>query len=79
MTARQLECIKAVGGGESSGALVGASVGASVAPALTGIPFVGWILGGWITMFGQEQGAQVGGDIAAMLEQCEEEIEAVDK
>ena len=79
LTARQLECIKAVGGGESSGALVGASVGAAVAPALTSIPFVGWILGGWITMFGQEQGAEIGGDIASMMEQCESELEGLDK
>ena len=79
LTAKQLECIKAVGGGENSGALVGASLGATVAPALTSIPFVGWIAAGWVTMFGQEQGAEIGGDIAAMLEQCESELESIDK
>ena len=57
-------CIKAVGGGEQSGRLVGTSVGAAAAPAVSGIPFVGWLAAGWIAMFGGNQGAEIGGNMA---------------
>ena len=63
-TARTEACIKAVGGGEQSGRLVGTSVGAAAAPALSGIPFVGWLAAGWVAMFGGNQGAEIGGNMA---------------
>ena len=63
-TARTEACIKAVGGGEQSGRLVGTSVGAAAAPAVSGIPFVGWLAAGWIAMFGGNQGAEIGGGMA---------------
>ena len=63
-TARTEACIKAVGGGEQSGRLVGTSVGAAAAPAVSGIPFVGWLAAGWIAMFGGNQGAEIGGNMA---------------
>ena len=73
LTAKKLECIKAEGGGESTGAMVGASVASGViAPALTGIPYIGWLAAGWATMFGQKQGAQIGGDIATMIANCDD-------
>ena len=37
-------CIKAIGGAEGTGRLVGTSIGASAAPAVSGIPFIGWVL-----------------------------------
>ena len=61
LTAKQLECIKAAGSGESTGAMVGAGVVGSVAPALTAIPYVGWLASGWAVMFGQEKGAEIEG------------------
>ena len=66
-TARTESCIKAVGGGEQSGRLVGTSVGAAAAPALSGIPFVGWLAAGWVAMFGGNQGAEIGGNMAKDL------------
>ena len=45
-------CIKAVGSAEGTGRLVGTSIGASAAPALSGIPFIGWVAAGWVAMFG---------------------------
>ena len=66
-TARTEACIKAVGGAEQSGRLVGSSVGAAAAPALSGIPFVGWLASGWVAMFGGNQGAEIGGNMAKGL------------
>ena len=60
-------CIKAIGSAEGTGRLVGTSVGASVAPALSGIPFVGWVAAGWVAMFGGNQGAEIGGNMAEDL------------
>ena len=57
-------CIKAIGGAEGTGRLVGSSVGAAAAPALSGIPFVGWVAAGWVTMFSGNQGAEIGGNMA---------------
>ena len=72
LTAKKLECIKAEGGGQSTGAVVGASMAATATPALTAIPFVGWVAAGWATMFGQKQGAEVGGEIAKSLNDCDD-------
>ena len=63
-SAKTAECIKAIGGAEQSGRLVGSSVGAAAAPSLSGIPFVGWLAAGWVTMFGGNQGAEIGGSMA---------------
>ncbi len=61
------------GGGEQTGRLVGTSVGTAAAPALTGIPFVGWLAAGWVAMFGGNQGADIGGNMAAdFADACEE-------
>jgi len=60
-------CIKAIGSAEGTGRLVGTSVGASAAPALSGIPFVGWVAAGWVAMFGGNQGAEIGGNMAEDL------------
>ena len=68
--ARSEECIKAEGGGESNGALVGASLGTAAAPFLTGIPYVGWLAAGWAVMFGQDMGSSVGGTIANGIKGC---------
>ena len=66
--ARQSEaCIKAIGSAEGTGRLVGTSIGASAAPALSGIPFIGWVAAGWVAMFGGNQGAEIGGGMAEDL------------
>ena len=64
-------CIKAIGGAEGTGRLVGSSIGASAAPTLSNIPFVGWVAAGWVTMFSGNQGADIGGSMAeSMSEDC---------
>ena len=67
---RTEECIKAEGGGESNGALVGASVASGFVPAVAGIPYVGWLASGWLVMFGQDVGSSVGGEIASTIKGC---------
>jgi hypothetical protein len=71
LTAQQLECIKAEGGGESTGRMVGASVGAAAAPWFTSIPYIGWVAAGWVAMFGQEKGAEIGGELATSMKDCD--------
>jgi len=65
--ARSEACIKAIGSAEGTGRLVGTSVGAAAAPALSSIPFVGWVAAGWVAMFGGNQGADIGGNMAEGL------------
>ena len=60
-------CIKAVGSAEGTGRLVGTSIGAAAAPSLSSIPFVGWVAAGWVAMFGGNQGADIGGNMAENL------------
>ena len=60
-------CIKAIGGAEGTGRLVGSSIGASAAPTLSNIPFIGWVAAGWVTMFSGNQGAEIGGTMAEDL------------
>ena len=65
--ARSEECIKAIGSAEGTGRLVGTSVGAAAAPTLSTITFVGWVAAGWVAMFGGNQGAEIGGNMAEDL------------
>ena len=60
-------CVKAIGSAEGTGRLVGTSVGAAAAPTVSGIPFVGWVVAGWVAMFGGDQGAEIGGNMAEDL------------
>ena len=64
-------CIKAIGGAEGTGRLVGSSIGTAAAPSLSSIPFVGWVAAGWVTMFSGNQGAEIGGSMAeSMSKDC---------
>ena len=58
------ECIKAIGSAEGTGRLVGTSIGAAAAPTVSTIPFVGWVVAGWVAMLGGNQGAEIGGNMA---------------
>ena len=64
---KTIACIKAIGSAEGTGRLVGTSVGAAAAPTVSNIPFVGWVVAGWVAMFGGEQGAEIGGNMAQDL------------
>ena len=60
-------CIEAIGSAKGTGRLVGTSIGASAAPSLSSLPYVGWVAAGWVAMFGGDQGANIGGNMAEDL------------
>ena len=60
-------CVKAIGSAEGTGRIVGTSVGAAAAPSLSSIPYIGWVAAGWVAMFGGNQGANIGGNMAEDL------------
>jgi len=65
MSAAQVACIEAEGGGKQTGRIVGGSIGAAAATTgLASVPYVGWVLAGAATMLGMEQGAEIGGSMA---------------
>ena len=70
LTAKQIACIKAEGSGEATGKLAAASITAPITPALTEIPYVGWLVAGFFNMFGQKQGAEIGGQMARDFQDC---------
>jgi hypothetical protein len=73
-SSRSEECIEAIGAGKGTGKMVGASVGTAVAPSLTGIPFVGWVLAGAATMMGMDAGSDIGGTmVESVSPECEVE------
>ena len=79
ISAKTEECIEARGGGKQTGKIVGGSVGAAVAPSVSSIPFVGWVLAGAATMIGMNKGADLGGDMAeGFSDACEDEVNSVE-
>ena len=70
MSAEERACIEAAGGGRSNGALVGGSVAASFAPAVSTIPYVGWLAAGWMTLLGTDLGGDIGAGVAEMVQGC---------
>ena len=66
-TQKSEACIEAVGAAKGTGRIVGTSVGAAAAPALSSVPFIGWVAAGWVAMFGGNQGAEIGGKMSQCL------------
>ena len=69
--AAEVACIKAQGGGESTGRIVGGGIGASVGTSLASVPYVGWVLAGAATMIGMDQGGEIGGTMAKDFADCD--------
>ena len=67
---KTIACIKAEGGGESTGKIVGGGVGATVGSSLASVPYVGWVLAGAATMMGMEEGGNLGADMAKLGKDC---------
>ena len=70
MSDKDIACIKVEGSGNATGRVVGASVGVKAAPVVSNIPIVGWLAAGLVTMFAQDKGSEIGGDIAKNYNDC---------
>ena len=71
----QIACLKKQGSGEGTGRLVGGSLGTAAVTqtGMASIPIIGWVLAGATTMIGMDQGAEIGGHMAAdFAKECED-------
>jgi len=69
--AKTEECIRADAGARSQGAMAGSAIAAGVAvPALSGIPYVGWLAGGWALLLGQKVGSDIGSEVGQVFNDC---------
>ena len=65
------ECIAADAGARSQGAMAGSAIAAGVAvPAVTGIPYIGWLAGGWALLLGQKAGSELGSQVGTVFNDC---------
>ena len=70
-SAKDIECIVADAGARSQGAMAGSAIAAGVgAPAVMGIPYVGWLAAGWVNLLGQNIGSSAGSLVNAAISDC---------
>jgi len=70
-SAKDIECIVADAGARSQGAMAGTSVAAGVlVPAVSSIPYVGWLASGWALLLGQNIGSAAGSTVNSMISDC---------
>ena len=68
---KSVECIVADAGARSQGAMAGSAIAAGVAvPAVVGIPYVGWLAGGWALLLGQKIGSEAGSQVGGVFNDC---------
>ena len=68
---KDIECIVADAGARSQGAMAGSAIAAGVAvPAAVGIPYVGWLAGGWALLLGQKAGSSIGSTVGSVFNDC---------
>jgi hypothetical protein len=65
------ECIRADAGARSQGAMAGTAISAGViVPAVSSIPYIGWLAGGWALLLGQKAGSELGSEIGSAFNDC---------
>ena len=70
-SAKDIECIVADAGARSQGAMAGSAIAAGVAvPALSSVPYVGWLAGGWALLLGQKVGSELGSQVGQVFNDC---------
>tara|TARA_A100001201_G_scaffold142445_1_gene140674 strand:- start:500 stop:1129 length:630 start_codon:yes stop_codon:yes gene_type:complete len=68
---KDIECIVADAGARSQGAMAGTAIsGGLLVPALSGIPYVGWLAGGWALLLGQKAGSEIGSQVGEVFNDC---------
>ena len=69
--AKTEECIRADAGARSQGAMAGTAISAGlVVPAVSSIPYVEWLAGGWALLLGQQAGSEIGSEIGSTFNDC---------
>ena len=69
--AKTEECIRADAGARSQGAMAGTAISAGlVVPAVSSIPYVGWLAGGWALLLGQKAGSEIGSEVGSVFNDC---------
>ena len=69
--AKTEECIRADAGARSQGAMAGTAISAGlIVPAVTSIPYIGWLAGGWALLLGQSAGSEIGSEIGSAFNDC---------
>jgi hypothetical protein len=69
--AKSEECIRADAGARSQGALAGTSIAAgALVPAVVGIPYIGWLAAGWVTLLGGRVGSDLGSQVGSVFNDC---------
>ena len=69
--AKSEECIRADAGARSQGAMAGTAISAGlIVPALTSIPYIGWLAGGWALLLGQKAGSEIGSEVGQVFNDC---------
>ena len=70
-SAKDIECIVADAGARSQGAMAGTSIAAGIGvPAVIGIPYVGWLAAGWVSLLGGRVGSTVGSTVGSVFNDC---------
>lgn len=70
-SAKDIECIVADAGARSQGVMAGTSIAAGlVVPAVSSIPYVGWLAGGWALLIGQRAGSELGSQVGEVFNDC---------
>ena len=70
-SAKEVECIVADAGARSQGAMAGTSIAAGlVVPAVSSIPYIGWLAGGWALLLGQQTGSELGSQVGEVFNDC---------
>jgi hypothetical protein len=66
------ECIRADAGARSQGAMAGTAISAGlIVPAVSGIPYVGWLASGWALLLGQRAGSELGSEVGKAFNDCD--------
>ena len=70
-SAKEIECIVADAGARSQGAMAGTSIAAGlVVPAVSSIPYIGWLAGGWALLLGRQAGSELGSQVGEVFNDC---------
>ena len=71
LTAREEECLVADAGARSQGAMAGSAIATGVGvPAVMGIPYVGWLAAGWVSLLGNNIGSSAGSLVNSAISDC---------